>query len=283
MNKQQIFLVTGGVVLLSLLFFFGNTVPKKDKSAVAMPTNVQPSFDIKDYLKQTKESLTPAQVTVLSGLESGVHSQSNDNDRVKGYEALATYWKDSLHFLDFYAFYTAEAAKLVNSEKKLTFAAQLMLDALRNDQNAAKRNWKAEQAVALFERALKLDPANVDLKIGLASCYVFGKGMTGDASETMKGIQQLLQVVREDSNNLKAQLVLGIGGVISTQYDKAVTRLEYVVERQPNNLEAISWLADAYAGKGDKANAVKWYEISKKMVNNPVYSEEVDKRIKMLK
>ena len=54
---------------------------------------------------------------------------------------------------------------------------------------------------------------------------------------------------------MKAQMVLGIGGVISTQYDKAIDRLTTVVKNQPNNLEAISWLADAYAGKGDKANA----------------------------
>jgi hypothetical protein len=52
---------------------------------------------------------------------------------------------------------------------------------------------------------------------------------------------------------------------------------------EPNNLEAISWLADAYAGKGDKANALKWYEISKRMINNPVYTKEVNERIKSLK
>jgi cytochrome c-type biogenesis protein CcmH/NrfG len=119
--------------------------------------------------------------------------------------------------------------------------------------------------------------------VGLGSCYVFGKGMAGDAQETMKGIQQLLQVVRKDSSNMKAQLVLGIGGVISSQYDKAVARLQTVIKNQPENLEAISWLADAYAGKGDKENALKWYGISKRLVNNPQYTKEVDERIKMLK
>jgi lipopolysaccharide biosynthesis regulator YciM len=78
-------------------------------------------------------------------------------------------------------------------------------------------------------------------------------------------------------------LVLGIGGVISNQYDKAVERLLTVLKYQPANLEAMSWLADAYAGKGDKPNALKWYEISKRMVNNPEYSREVDERIKSLR
>ena len=54
--------------------------------------------------------------------------------------------------------------------------------------------------------------------------------MIGNAEQTMKGIQQLLQVVKKDSNNMQAQMVLGIGGVISTQYDKAIERLNKVVE-----------------------------------------------------
>jgi lipopolysaccharide biosynthesis regulator YciM len=99
----------------------------------------------------------------------------------------------------------------------------------------------------------------------------------------MKGIQQLLKVIRKDSLNMQAQLVLGIGGVISTQYDKAIDRLLNVLKNQPGNLEAISWLADAYAGKGDKPNALKWYEISKRLINNPVYTKEVNERIKQLK
>src|SRR5690606_6784624 len=104
----------------------------------------------------------------------------------------------------------------------------------------------------------------------------------GDATQTMKGIQHLLEVVRKDSNNMQAQMVLGIGGVISNQLDKAVERLQKVVDFDAHNLEAVSWLADGYAAKGDKVNAVKWYEQSKHLVNNPAYSKEVDARIKAL-
>jgi lipopolysaccharide biosynthesis regulator YciM len=107
--------------------------------------------------------------------------------------------------------------------------------------------------------------------------------MAGDAQSTMKGIQQLLKVAKKDSANMEAQLVLGIGGVISSQYDKAVDRLLNVVKTEPGNIEAISWLADAYAGKGDKTNALKWYEVSKRMINDPAYTKAVDERIKMLK
>ena len=170
-----------------------------------------------------------------------------------------------------------------NSEKNLTFAAQLILNNLRAETDEAKLNWKAEQAIALFEKAIELNPSNDDLQVGLGSSYVFGKGRAGQSDQTMKGIQILLSVVRKDSNNMKAQMMLGIGGSISGQYDKAVERLLKVVKAQPDNLEAIAFLADTYAAKGDKAEAIKWYTISKRLANDQHYTQEVDERIRQLK
>lgn len=283
MKKQQIFLTAGGLCLLLVLFIFGRTVAKKEPVAAQQENTAIPKFSITDYIKAAKQKLPLYQVDYLDKLENSVVRGDVKEQQIKSYNALASFWEDTVHQHDLYNFYTSESSKLVNSEKNLTFAARLMLASLRNEQDIAKRGWKAEQAIELFDKAIELDPTNDSLKVGKGSCYVFGKGMAGDAQETMKGIQELLQVVKRDSTNMQAQLVLGIGGVISTQFDKAIIRLQTVVNNQPDNIEAISWLADAYAGKGDKANAIKWYQISKRMVNDPQYSKEVDERIKQLK
>ncbi len=243
-------------------------------------TNV---FNIDKYIQAAKEKLSVSRLNYVNELENSIKRGDVKAQQIKVYNQLASFWQDSVHQHELHNFYISQSAKLVNSEKNLTFAAQTILDDLRNEPDPVKRGWKAEQAVELFEKAIALNPENENLKVGLGSCYVFGKGMAGDPQETMKGIQQLLEVVRKDSMNMQAQLVLGIGGVISIQYGKAVDRLQIVLKNQPGNLEAVSWLADAYAGKGDKPNALKWYEISKRMVNDPEYSKEVDKRIKMLK
>ena len=105
---------------------------------------------------------------------------------------------------------------------------------------------------------------------------------SGDAQQTMQGIQQLLSVVREDSTNMKAQFVLGVGSAVSGQYDKAIERFKKVVNAQPDNVEAIAFLADTYAATGNKAEAIKWYNVSNKLINNSAYSKEVDKRIESL-
>ena len=283
MKRQQIILASGGLLLLLSLLFFGKTVDKKEAAAVqAVPGSSITAFNIDTYIQKAKLQLTTAQAAYIANLENSVSRGDVKEQQILANTRLASFWKDSVHAHEAYVFYISKAAMLVSSEKRLSFAARQILEEFRNEPDAPKRVWKAEQAISLYEKAIELNPGNDSLKVELASCYVFGKGMAGDAQETMKGIQQLLQVVKKDSANMQAQLVLGIGGVVSRQYEKAVERLQTVVRNQPENIEAISWLADAYAGKGDKKNALKWYEISKRMVNNPSFSKEVDERIKML-
>ncbi len=241
------------------------------------------SFDIDAYLKTSKEKLTVSQANYVNAIENSISRGDVKSQQEKAWQQLADFWADSLHNHELYDFYIYKAAMLVNSEKNLTFAARQILADLRNEPEAVKRGWKAEKVIELTEKAIALNPGNDSLKVDLGAAYIFGKGMAGDPQETMKGVQQLLQVVRKDSANMQAQLVLGIGGVVSTQYDKAIERLQKVVVNQPDNAEAVSWLAEAYAGKGDKANAVKWFEVSKRIVNNPAYSKEIDVRIKELK
>ena len=282
MSKKQLIISIAGLVVVVLLFKFGSTIaPKSKMPPVAM--NTAKSFDILKYIEEEKKHLTPAQIVNLDKLENSVTRGDVNSQLITANTQLANFWKDSAHSFEPYVYYLSEAAKLDKSEKNLTFAAQLILDNLRAEQDEAKLNWKTAQAIALFEKAIELNPNNDDLKVGLGSCYILGKGRVGGAEETMKGIQQLLSVVRKDSNNMKAQMMLGVGGYVSGQYDKAIERLQKVIKAQPDNVEAVAFLADTYAAKGDKAEAIKWYNVSKRLVNDPHYSQEVDERIKTLR
>ncbi len=281
MNKQVI-LAAAGIITVIVLFTFGRTSePRKPATTPAMEKTAK-SFDIQQFISDSKKNLTASQAIYLTSLENNISRGDVNAQQVTAYNNIATFWKDSARLFEPYAFYISKSAKLDNSEKNLTFAAQLFLNNLRAEQDEAKLAWQTEEAIGLFEKAIALNPDDADLRIGLGSCYVFGKGRSGDPQQTMKGIQELLGVVRKDSNNMKAQMVLGVGGYVSGQYDKAIGRLQKVVTQQPDNLEAIAFLADAYAAKGEKEEAIKWYTISKRLANNPHYTKEVDERIKML-
>jgi tetratricopeptide (TPR) repeat protein len=282
MLKKKLIFTFIGLAIVILVFKFGNTIAPKSKSQAPVSVALK-AFDIHQFIVEEKKHLSASQVINLGKLENSVTRGDVNSQLVIANTALANFWKDSIRSFEPYVYYLSEAAKLDKSEKNLTFAAQLILHNLRSEQDEAKLNWETEQAIALFEKGIELYPDNDDFKVGLGSCYVFGKGRTGGPEETMKGIQQLLAVVRKDSNNMKAQMMLGVGGYVSGQYDKAVERLQKVVLAQPDNIEAIAFLADTYAAKGDKAAAIKWYRISKRLVNDSHYSQEVDERIKSLR
>jgi tetratricopeptide (TPR) repeat protein len=282
--KKQIILIFAGILLVSSLFFFGRTTSNKKETAGSPDKNALAKvFDVQQYITTEKAKLSTTQVILVSKIENSISRGDVLSQKIKANNELAAFWRDTIKSPEMFAFYTSAASKLENSEKNLTFAARIFLDLIRGEKDSEKLNWKTTEAIDLFERAIKLNPSNDDLRIGLGSCYIYGRGQSGNPQETMKGIQELLAVVRKDSTNMKAQMVLGVGGLVSGQFEKAIPRLQKVVTAEPQNVEAIAYLADAYAGAGNKTEAIKWYNISKQLINDSHYTEEVEERIKALK
>ncbi len=265
------------------LFFFGKRW-EAPKPVAQQPISVAntPQFNIKEFINQSKQKLTANQLVYITSIENAVTRGDIKDQQLKVQKALSGFWKDSIHNYNAYIYYLSEASKLDNSEKSLTFAARLILDNLRAEQDDAKLNWQAETAISLFEKILEQDSTNASAKIGIGTSYILGKGRSGNADSTMKGVRMLRAIVEKDSNNLEAQLALGVGGFFSGQYDKAIPRLLKVAVAQPKNFEAVATLADCYANVGDKQNAIKWYSQSKKINTNPDFIKDVDDRIKEL-
>lgn len=277
MKKEQLFLLAGATLLFCVVYFFGRTTPSKSNQVATVSADT--SYNIQKVLEASRSQLTVDQRSRLAQLENSVVRGNVREQKAEVFKQIAAFYRDTAHLLLPFAYYTGEAAKLENSEKSLTFAAHFLLDGVRAQEDPALKKWMAVSAKELFEKALVLDPSNDSLKVGLGSCYIFG-----NISETpMEGIQIIREVEQRDPKNMYAQLMLGIGGMISGQYDKAIERLTTVAQAQPSNPEVVVMLAEAYERKGDKANAVKWYEEGKKLITNRDILLEIDHRITELK
>ena len=252
---------------------FGTNVRKTAHSANAQNTVVS----VDSILFHAKEKLSPEQVSRLSFLENSITRGDVVNQKIHVYHQLASFWGDSAHVFEPYAWYTAESARLVNSEKSLTFAAHLFLDNLKGEENPALKQWKATQAKDLFERSLKISPGKDSSEVGLGLVQLYG-----GLGSPMEGIQKIRNVAEKDPDNIYAQMALGHASVTSGQLDKAVERFENVVKLDSKNLEAILSLADVYERKGDKAKAVEWYKNSLPHIKVPALVTEVEKRISEL-
>ncbi|MBS1662887.1 MAG: tetratricopeptide repeat protein, partial [Bacteroidetes bacterium] len=209
MKRQQILLAGTGVLILLALYFFGQTVPTHQKIPnAAISGGAQgaapavKSIGLQEILQASQARLSPAQISYVNRLQQSVVRGDVRVQQLKAYRQLADFWKDSVSegFL-LYAYYTGEASKLENSEKSLTFAAQLFLQSLRAQDDPALKGWMATNAKELFEKALELNPNNDSTKVGLGGCYIFGS-QAGDPTEVMQGIQRILEVARRDSTNM---------------------------------------------------------------------------------
>ncbi|MBK5273081.1 MAG: hypothetical protein JJE22_18935, partial [Bacteroidia bacterium] len=222
MKKPQWITLFIAACLVVVVYFFAKTTPAKK---TILPLDVrQPETSLLDsdsILNLAKRHLNPEQAIRINTLENSISRGDVKEQQLKIYHQLAHFWADTIGAFEPYAWYLAEAARLENSEKTLTFAARLFLDNLQSEDETALRKWKALQAKDLYERSLKINPGNDSSKVGLGACYLFGN----ISATPMEGILKIREVAEKDSNNVYAQMMLVKGSLISGQYDKAISRL----------------------------------------------------------
>lgn len=280
MKRPQVILAISGLSFVLLLFLFGNTIPPKKEMPPAMAAaNAKPTVQFKDLLTKAKQRLTPEQSERVLKMENSVSRGDVKEQQLNAYKQLASFWKDSMHLFEPYAYYNAEASKLESSEKSLTFAAQQFLERLLVEGDPAMENWLASNAKVLLEQALQINPANDSSKIGLGACYILGN----ISDNPMQGILPVREIAQKNPNNLYAQYILALGGKKSGQYDKAIERFMIISNAEPDNVEIDLHLAECYDMKGDKQNAIKWYTKVKGKVKNPNALKELNDRINILK
>ncbi len=281
LNKQQIIIALSGAVLVATLFLFGKTVPSKNNTE-GKKSNIQSALSasvltIDSFLVGGKKHLTPSQLANLQKVEE--KARLGNSITKQGFESLAKFWKDSAKLFEPYAYYNAQAALLENSEKSLTFAAHLFITDLPDEGDPKRANFYAANAKVLFEKALELNPNNDSSKVGLGMCYMFG----GISDNPMQGITTVLEVAKKSPDNMYAQRALALGGLQSGQVDKAIERFNIILEKQPENIEAILRLADVYEKKHDDAKAIALYNRVLLLNISPVMKQELEEHIAQLK
>ncbi len=287
MKQPQIITIGIALLLTAGTYFFVRTTPKKKAAPVAEAHGPNDGHDhgtetnitADTILAMAKKQLSPDQVVRITTLENSISRGDVKDQQIHVYHQLAKFWSDSARIFEPWAWYTAEAARLENSEKSLTFAAQQFLDNLQADEVPERRKWKALQAKDLFERSLQINPANDSAKIGLGGAYLFG----GISATPMEGILKVREVAEKDSTNIYAQMMLGKGSLLSGQYDKALDRFLKVVRMDPKNLDACLLLGEVYERTGDKAKAISWYQQSLPLTKQEEVATAIRQRIAELK
>ncbi len=279
MKKPQLLIILLGLLLFSVLYFFTPRFASKANTPSTQSTENQ-TVTTESILNTAKLALTESQKFSLLSIENQLNKAKNQADSLKSYKAMTQFWADSAQKLAPYLYFTYRAALLENSEKSLTFAAQLLVDNLLTpDAPPALQPWIAGNAKVLLEKALVINPKNDSAKINLGACYLFGNL----SDNPMQGITKIKEVVDTDSTNSYGQFILALGGKKSGQYDKAIERFLTVLKIKPNHIEAMIHLAECYELDNQKEKAIEWYTKVSNSVNIPEAKEAISKRIQELK
>lgn len=290
MKKPQYITIFISIAALALLFAFGKTTHKvvhspddghdhSEHTHTAGTEDLTSSVKIDSLLVAYKKNLPAEQGLRLDLLEKSITRGDVKDQQIHVYHQLANFWRDTGSNFIPYSWYTAEAARLENSEKSLTFAAHLLLNGLQQQHDPELRKWMALQSKDLFERSLILNPDNDSSKVGVGATYIYG----GISQMPMEGINKVREVADRDSTNVYAQMTLAMGALITGQTDRAQERLLRVTKLHPDNVEAALLLGDLFEQKGDKASAIEYYTKASALITRPDIKTEIDNRISELK
>jgi tetratricopeptide (TPR) repeat protein len=274
MKRNQIIAISACVALLIVIYFFGNRVKPKDENAAgpmsqghAQPQAQQAeALNIEEYIALVNEQIT----------DKATQKRILDLTEAHGYKALIGEYQKLDKPLAI-AYYTVKVAETENSAATWLNSGDYNSMLMQTAPDEKSRKFLAENAINCYEKAIGFDTANTDYKIRLAGAYM------EEGSQPMQGVMLLLGIVQKDSNNVDAQMMLGRFGLVSGQIDKAIARFQKILYLQPQNTEALYWLAQAYDTQGNKQKALEVLEKCKNSTTDPKVKKEIDKLIENLK
>jgi tetratricopeptide (TPR) repeat protein len=237
--------------------------------------------------QQAKAAMGAALAATINDLEGQLKNSSSNADKLNLQRKLAKQWDDDNQPAPS-AFYYLEAARSENNFDDWMDAGNHFNDASKLTQDTLVQPGLIANAIEAFETATKLKPDNLDAETGLGVAYANQAlaGMMNPTGGPPKGIMILLDVVKKDPGNYKANLNLGQLAVQSRQFDKAVNRFKTAIahaSHTDNIVEPYFFLAESYKQLGMRKEAIEAYQKCKQMIPDPVIGQKIEQYIKELK
>jgi len=130
-----------------------------------------------------------------------------------------------------------------------------------------------DRALAEYQNALKIDKKNVAAKYNMALIYLQKK-------EDKKAAQLLEELVKERPAFTEARLTLGEYYLQVRKFDEALKHFQFVLNANPGTVDYIYLIGQALEGKGNKAEAIKKYELALRYVPDFQPAKEALARLK---
>ena len=220
-------------------------------------------------------AITQASATRIKDLRTRYLSASQKEKSAIFADSLANLYHEAGKF-DSAAWFAGEASAFFNTKESFLKSGNNYYEAFTFAVDLKKQKALAEKAQFFFAKVLEVEPRNLEVKTKMAMTYV-------SSSAPMQGIKILREVLAQDPKNELALFNMGMLSIQSGQFDRAIERLEQLIEVNPMHLQGQLLLGVAYMNKGDKAKAKLQFEKVKKLDSDPSVQATADSYLKDLK
>jgi len=279
-QSKQIIIIAAVLLLVAFLFtrdIKGLVKPKQETTGVpagSQLTSSSNSINLTEVSTAAKNTINANIAAEITSLENAYQAAS-ENDKVNAAKVLADKWDDVEQSVPS-ALYLEIIANKDKSLNSWLAAGGKFMKAFDTTQDSVISPALLQKANAAYTNAVAIDSTNLEAKTGLGITIVNGMGAP------MSGIAMLLEVVKKDPKNLKAQMSLGTFAIKSGQFDKAIIRFKDIIASKPSP-DAYFYLATAYENLSQNEEAITAYLNSKKLAANPTLSAFIDKKVAELK
>lgn len=268
--------IIGTALACSVLLGFVNTSPKAKRPAAEVNHDAH-GKTLEQVISESRKRFSPQFQEKVALIEASISTERDFVRRGQFYDSLVRL-SGSVKEYAFAAWVSEQKAIRNNgSDNDWQVAGERYRASVAFQQDQESQPVLFESAMRCFNKALEINPKNLDAKVGVGICIVEG------SNDPMQGIQTLLDVVKEDSTNINAQLALGDFSVKRGAPDKAVARYTTALNLRPDYYGLHLNIAEQYQAMGDTASAISHLEAYVKIETDPLVKNDVENAIRQLR
>ena len=259
LSKGQITAIITAVICFCILYFGFDIKPNSQKEIEKSRSLNIEATSIQNLILEAREELGPS-YNILEAMNMELNSIEIDSNKVDRLKAISGKWYE-LGYPAISGYYAEEIAKIVNSASTWSIAGTTYLIGAKQATEEKTRDWSVQRANSALEKAISLEPDNLDHKINLALSHVENP----PKDNPMKGILMLRNLDEQNPDNVKVLVQLGRLSLVTNQIDNALKRLKRAEELEPNNKNVICLLAEVFQANGQNVLAKEYDD---KCLNN---------------
>ncbi len=240
--------------LLAIIYFGFNTVAPDIHQAANVRMKNLDVTGLENLEEEYYPGLSATQKAELSQLSKEIKNSGSDQEKAEKLKSVSGFWfKQGVYSLA--GSYARKVAELNKEEEAWQIAGTTFLYCLESETDLKKKKFCQQGAIHCLEQASSLNTSEPSHQLNLAMAYV---KLPGD--DPMQGIKLMLSLEKKHPDYLPLQLQLAELGLETGQFEKAQLRLEKVLDKEPENIEA-NCLMVQLLEKTNQADKAKKYQL----------------------